>query len=162
VPTGHQHQELGKRLARAMKRCGWQTPKSGRVSIAGKQCRGYWRDAPPTAPPEGWKEWKQWLKDWKDSLKNELTTSTAMLANFKTWHTTGGGPGAYEHWRRLMNGEPVCVRRDKSGYWYAFCERGLLGQAGSPRLFSTAAEARTAVDLCAASSDGGEWISRPD
>jgi hypothetical protein len=27
-----------------MKRCGgWKTSKSGRVSILGKQCRGYWR-----------------------------------------------------------------------------------------------------------------------
>jgi hypothetical protein len=44
VPTGQQHAEHGKRLARVMKRCGgWQVPKSGRVSILGKQCRGYWR-----------------------------------------------------------------------------------------------------------------------
>ena len=46
VPTGHQHPHHGKRLAHVMKRCGWQTPKSKRVSIAGNQCRGYWRDAP--------------------------------------------------------------------------------------------------------------------
>jgi predicted P-loop ATPase len=36
VPTGQQHAEHGKRLARVMKRCGgWKTPKSGRVSILG-------------------------------------------------------------------------------------------------------------------------------
>ena len=44
VPTGQQHSEHGKRLARVMKRSGvWKTSKSGRVSILGKQCRGYWR-----------------------------------------------------------------------------------------------------------------------
>jgi len=40
VPTGHQHPEQGKRLVRAMKRFGW---RPGRVSILGRQCRGYWR-----------------------------------------------------------------------------------------------------------------------
>jgi predicted P-loop ATPase len=43
VPTGHQHPEHGRRLSRVMKRCGWQTSKSGRVFIAGRQVRGYWR-----------------------------------------------------------------------------------------------------------------------
>ena len=49
VPTGQQHPEHGKRLARVMKRCGWQ---SGRVSILGKQCRAYWRDAKTAAVPK--------------------------------------------------------------------------------------------------------------
>ena len=49
VPTGQQHQEHGKRLARVMKRCGWQ---SGRVSILGKQCRAYWREAKTAAVPK--------------------------------------------------------------------------------------------------------------
>ena len=63
VPTGQQHPEHGKRLARIVKRFGWETPKSGRVSILGKQCRGYWRGMPfpvdetqlpkRPAPPEG-------------------------------------------------------------------------------------------------------------
>jgi hypothetical protein len=56
VQTGQQHQEHGKRLARAMKRCGWQTFQSGRVSIEGKQYRGYWRDPPPVTFPKEWVE----------------------------------------------------------------------------------------------------------
>jgi len=47
VPTGHQHPEHGKRLAKVMKRCGW---RAGRVSILGKQCRGYWRPMGLAAP----------------------------------------------------------------------------------------------------------------
>ncbi len=44
VPIGQQHAGHGKRLAQVMRRCsGWQSAKSGRVSILGKQCRGYWR-----------------------------------------------------------------------------------------------------------------------
>jgi predicted P-loop ATPase len=86
VQTGHQHQGHGKRLALAMKRCGWQTFKSGRVSIAGKQVRGYWREAPPAAGPEGWKEWKQWLAEWKESLKKG---SKSMVAHYKTWSSGG-------------------------------------------------------------------------
>ena len=53
VQIGHQHPEHGRRLARVMTRCGWQTSESGRVSIAGKQRRGYWRDAPLAEVPEG-------------------------------------------------------------------------------------------------------------
>jgi predicted P-loop ATPase len=153
LPTGQQHQEHGKRLARVMKQCGWQTPKSGRVSISGKQCRGYWRDAPPAAAPEGWKEWKQLLKEWKEWLKNDRT---AIAVHYEDWSTGGG---AADYWRRLVNGEPVSVRRDKSGYWYAFRGSQLLCQAGCPRRFSTAANAQRAVDFVAAGGDGWEWIA---
>ena len=60
------------------------------------------------------------------------------------------------------NGELVSVRRDKSGYWYAFRGSELLGRAGCLRRFTSATEARDAVDLCAAGSDGWEWIAWPD
>jgi hypothetical protein len=135
-----------------MKRFGWQ---SGRVSIGGKQCRGYWRDAPPAAAPEGWKQWKQLLEEWKVWLKDPRVTAV----HYESW---SGCEPAGDYWRRLVNGEPVAVRRDKSGYWYAFRGSELLGRAGCLRRFTSATEARDAVDLCAAGGDGWGWIAWPD
>ena len=57
VQTGHQNPEHGRRLARVMKRCGWQADC---FYILGKQERGYCRDAPAAEAPG---EWREWLKD---------------------------------------------------------------------------------------------------
>ena len=144
VATGHQHQEHGKRLARAMKRCGWQTPKSGRVSIAGKQCRGYLRNAPPAVTPA---EWKEWLK--------EKPTDARCIDD--AWPNVFRGD-----YLGKADGQVVSVKRDKSGYWYAFRGSELLGRAGCLRRFTSATEARDAVELCAAGNDGWGWIAWPD
>ena len=149
VQTGHQHSDHGRRLARVMPRCGWQIPKSGRVSIAGKQCRGYWRDAPPTAAPQGWKEW---LKE-----KPHCNEAWQGAHGPEGW----GGRGGYRS--RKVNDQVVSVRRGKSGFWYAFHHEGkFLGQAGCLRRFSTATEACDAVDLLAAGDQAWEWVACSD
>jgi predicted P-loop ATPase len=59
VPVERQTQNLRMRLAAAMKRAGWRRPEGGlKLTIDGKQVRGYWRPLPgrPGEPeePGGW------------------------------------------------------------------------------------------------------------
>jgi hypothetical protein len=133
VPAGHQHPEHGRRLARVMPRCGWQTSESGRVRFAGKQVRGYWRDALPAAAPE---EWKVWRPEKRDDACND-------------WHGDA----------RKVNGKAVVVKKAKTEFWYVIRDGELLGQAGCLQRFSTNAEAKTAIDQFEAGADGWEWIA---
>jgi hypothetical protein len=43
IPAGQQNNSHGMRLANAMKNAGWERTASGRVTIGGKQVRGYFR-----------------------------------------------------------------------------------------------------------------------
>jgi hypothetical protein len=157
VATGHQHSQHGKRLAQVMKRCGWQTSKSGRVSIAGRQVRGYWRDAPPAAVPEMATEWLAKLKAQKEWLFNPLYNSgQARDVHRSGWFGVG------LRWERLIGDELFGVSQDQSGYWFGYCQRGLLGQNGAPKRFSTRPDARHAIERFAADGDGWEWIAWPD
>jgi predicted P-loop ATPase len=147
VPTGQQHPEHGKRLARVMKRCGW--PHSGRVSILGKQCRGYWRDAKTAAVPQEWIDvswaYEKWDKDdWK-----------LLETKDESWTETCAGDTSC----RKVNGADGAVKRAGSGRWYALRKDGLLARAGRPMWFSTAAEARNTVDHIAAGDDVWCWIA---
>jgi hypothetical protein len=47
IPRGQQNPSHGRTLAQVMKRLGWATPSSGRVTIHGAQMRGYIRAAVP-------------------------------------------------------------------------------------------------------------------
>lgn len=65
--------------------------------------------------------------------------------------------GSYQ---RRVNGATVTVKKTKTGSWYAVQVDGLLGRAGHPLWFSTADEARKAVNLFALGSGNMDWITR--
>jgi predicted P-loop ATPase len=136
VQTGHQNTEHGRRLARVMKRWGWQ---AGRFYILGKQERGYCRDAPAVAAPE---ERREWLKE------NPVD---------RNWI----GDDWWDVYRKV-NGKVVAVKKAKTGFWYAIRGGELLGIACCPQRFSTRAEARAAVDRLVAGDDGWQWVACPD
>ena len=141
VPIGQQHPEHGRRLARAMKRCGWQTTKSGRVRIRGKQFRGYWREPPPTVIPTEWLD------------RNQINEKE--IQDTWTTHVAEGSDNFY----RKVNGEVVFVKCAGYGVWYAVRMDGsLLGQSGCPIRFNSATEAREAVDLFITGDNSWCWI----
>ena len=135
VQTGHQHSDHGRRLARVMKRCGWQ---AGRFYILGKQERGYCRDAPAAEAPE---EWREWLKE------------KPVDGNY--------GDNCFGRSRKV-EGKVVAFKKAKTGFWYALRGGELLGRAGCPQRFSTSAEACAAVDRLAGGDVGWQWIAWPD
>jgi hypothetical protein len=62
---------------------------------------------------------------------------------------------------RRVDGSIVSVKESRSKSWYAVHMGGaLLGKAGRPSWFSTAEQARDAVNACARGDVGWEWIER--
>ena len=135
VPTGHQNAEHGRRLARVMKRHGWQ---EGRFSFSGVRARGYCRDAPAVDLSA---EWKRWCKEKGGGAIGDSKAGVVYVHKDRT----------------------IVPKQAKTGFLYAFAAGELFGRAGRPQRFSTHAELGDTVGRWINGiDDGWEWIAPSD
>ena len=107
----------------------------------------------------GWSESAEEAMSAVDIAIEEGERSRRWSVPEADWRETKKGDGYY----RKYEGLTISVKQARSGAWYAVSMGGaLLGQGGRPTWFSTATDARKAVNTFLLSGEGWNWVRRSE